>query len=128
MANISEISDTDTASISSDKTIIYLKYVAADFPFSTIYKADIVELSAVTWDQIWVRAVKYDELYIQLLEKNAAEFHAMCKEDFEVDDVVLVPYCGDYSRGIFKGETVHLMDIGNSVASNDGEFLNPSEC
>lgn len=55
----------------SDRTLIAFNPMKNDFEFTSIDNADIVELSAVqNPSTVWVRAVKYDELYHELLTKN----------------------------------------------------------
>lgn len=100
--------------------------MANTFEYTSIQHDDIVELSAVENPHcIWVRAVKYNDLYDKLLVEINKNISTYPVDDVENGTVVLVEYCGDYHRGIiddFNAEDVmiRLMDIGCKIKVKKG--------
>lgn len=119
-------------SVASDDSQVTLKDALQPmkdhFEFSSIERNDIVTLSAVeNVNCVWVRAVKYDELYEELLSKNNVNISTLPVDDIERNSVLLVKHCDDYSRAIVVDVnscvTVQLMDIGNKVNVKRGKQI-----
>lgn len=130
MCSISNLSEISKTSADSNDTLIALQPTKGQFKFVSIENKDIIELSAVFHSKtIWVRPIKCDELYIQLLTKsNLYESSDDIVDYIEKDSVVLAKYCGDYSRGIVLDvdadadtASILLMDIGHEVNVKRGK-------
>lgn len=100
--NVSDL-DEDSESVDSGGTAID----ALDpkpIEFASIKNGDTVELSAVQNDLVWVRAVKYDQQYEDLLI-NINKCAKSKTAEVSVGELikgkaVIVEFSGDFSRGI----------------------------
>lgn len=91
------------------------------FEFAPIQQNDIVQVSAVeNHNTLWIRSTKYDQKFDDLMSKININVDDPVF-DIENDAVILVKYCGDYSRGIVLDKDrvcIQLMDIGAIVNAN----------
>lgn len=114
-------SSAKLASVASESShLLFFTPKVSDFDFAPIQNDDIVQLSAIeSAKKVWVRAIKTDETYCELMRKVNSDDHEPVKlSELQNDTVVLVRYAGDYSRAIVVDAAemqVQLMDIGSKV-------------
>lgn len=134
--NISNVSSDDGTIVNDDEDdrdkIHLVEFRITEINFTQIDDGDIVELSHVDDNNhLYIRAVKYDESYVELMKKSNAVATQQEKPFFldpvEKDQVVLVK-CWDFSRGAYLGnDTFMLIDIGRTikVKSDDIRAITP---
>lgn len=123
MSDYSGFSDDLKSSQHSSGCMQFVSKVE-DFEFAPIQNNDVVELSAVeNAKTIWIRGIKYDEKYCELMSKINANVDDPVTE-LENNTVVLIKYSGDHSRGIVLDKEkicIRLMDIGSKVDADIGK-------
>lgn len=121
--------DYDSQSSNEENDTIFKPKIGS-LRFAPIQAGDIVELTHVANDnQLYIRSTKHDVNYENILKRTNAMISEKRQPSFlepiKNGDVVLVRYCGDYSRAVVldKDErSVELVDIGVTMNSNAKEI------